>query len=155
MSINILSKSTANTRFVARLLAEDVIRAKNPASHAFVISLTGELGSGKTSFVKGFAKGLGIRKKILSPTFVLMKRYVLKNARYLNLFHIDCYRVQKAEEIASLNWQQILGGRKNIVIVEWGDRVKKIMPHEYIEIQFKHSGRRERTIIMSIGKSKK
>ncbi|MDD2697135.1 MAG: tRNA (adenosine(37)-N6)-threonylcarbamoyltransferase complex ATPase subunit type 1 TsaE, partial [Candidatus Pacebacteria bacterium] len=68
---------------------------------AVVLGLIGDLGGGKTTFLQGFAKGLGVKERITSPTFVILKSFEIKDRKFKNFYHIDCYRIQKPEE--SLN----------------------------------------------------
>lgn len=87
-----------------------------------VICLTGELGSGKTTFTQGLLKGLKVKGPYTSPTFVIMKKYKK------NIFHFDVYRVS-AKDILNLGWEEIIRNKNNIVIIEWADRIKKIVPN--------------------------
>lgn len=131
--VEIVTKSSAETKKLAQILAEFI---KPP----LVIGLEGELGSGKTTFIQGLAKGLGIREKILSPTFVLMKKI-------FHFYHIDCYRLNKPKDLLDLELKRILKDPKNIVVIEWADKVKKILPKEnYLQIKFKHIDAKKRKI---------
>ena len=115
-----------------------VFLAKLPAlsSRAVVVALRGELGAGKTTFVQGVAKGLGVKEKILSPTFVIVKSYQLKTINYKLLYHIDCYRIKDERDLLALDWEEIASDPKNIVLIEWPERVKKILPKDAISISF-------------------
>ena len=94
-----------------------------------LICLYGDLGSGKTTFVQGFAKGLGITKRVTSPTFVIAKEYSFRDRK---LIHIDCYRIK------SLNLEEFLEDKTNLVIMEWPQRVELVLPKKRIDIQFKY-----------------
>lgn len=126
-----------------------------------VVSLEGELGGGKTTFVKGFAFALGIDEMVKSPTFVIMKKYqikaesrkskvkeVNKNLKFKNFYHFDCYRVHEAEDISELGWKEIIRNPENIIMAEWGDKIKKILPKNYIRIKFKFIDKNKRKIIV-------
>lgn len=130
-----ITSSSAQTKRLAEQLAEQILKSK-PKNKAFVIGLEGELGAGKTTFIQGFAKGLGIREKILSPTFVILKSFKIKDKIGL-FYHIDCYRIQKAKEILVLGFKEIISNPGNIVIIEWADKIKKIMPKNTLWINFK------------------
>jgi tRNA threonylcarbamoyladenosine biosynthesis protein TsaE len=104
-----------------------------------IICLSGELGSGKTTFTQGLLQGLKIKGPYTSPTFVIMKKY--KN----NVYHIDAYRV-KDKDILNLGWEEIIRDKNNIVIVEWADRIKKIIPKNSLWIKFEWVGEKEREI---------
>ena len=131
-----ISKSAAETqRFAASLAKSLTARVEG----AFVIGLEGNLGSGKTTFAQGFAKGLGIKEKILSPTFVILKKFK-------NFYHIDCYRLKGPKELLLLGWKEIVGNPKNIVVVEWAERVKKILPQNTLWASLEHAGQKKRKI---------
>lgn len=104
------------------------IRA-TPKKSATVIALQGNLGGGKTTFLQGFFKGLGVKEKVLSPTFVIMKRFG-------NFYHIDCYRLKDKNDILELGWEEIIKNPKNIVAVEWAEKIKSILPKDTILIKF-------------------
>lgn len=115
---------------------------------AKIVALEGDLGGGKTTFLKGFAKGLGIKEKILSPTFVIAKRFEVSGSRFQYFYHIDCYRIEKPREILDLGFREIIKDPKNIVAIEWADKIKKILPKEVIKIKFKILGKKEREILI-------
>lgn len=114
---------------------EDTLEiAQNIESEKFpgmVICLNGELGSGKTVFVKGFASALGIDENITSPTFNLIKEY---NNGELPLFHMDAYRLDDDVESIGLNDYFNSDG---IFIIEWADMIEKYLPNERLDIYFK------------------
>lgn len=106
---------------------------------AIVLGLQGDLGGGKTTFLQGFAKGLRIKKKILSPTFVILKRFEIKNQnlKFTNFYHIDCYRLKNTKDILELDFKEIIKNPQNIVAIEWPERIKKALPKNIIIIKFK------------------
>lgn len=118
---------------------------------ALVVGLTGCLGAGKTNFVQGTAEFLGITRNITSPTFVLMKRYRLegnpatlmegtKPLRYFeSLYHIDCYRIQSSAELLDLGWEELINDKRNIIFVEWAEKIKDIMPDNSIFITIENT----------------
>jgi len=125
-----LSKSLKQTNKIALGLAKKALKSKRP----FILGLKGNLGSGKTTFIQGFAKGLGIKDRILSPTFVILKRFKIKDK---NFYHIDCYRIKSPKEILDLGFKEIISNSQNIVAIEWADKIKKIMPKDTIWLKFK------------------
>ena len=135
-----LSKNPKETQKIASDLAQKVIKTKK----GVVIALEGELGAGKTVFVKGFAKALGIKSKIKSPTFVLMKKY--KVSSEINLYHLDCYRIEDHKDIRIPELKEIFSESHNIVLVEWAERVKKILPKKYIKVYMDHVNKNTRKI---------
>ncbi len=128
--------SAAQTEKLATTLAKAILRASMP-SRAVVVALQGELGSGKTTFVKGFAKGLGVRSRITSPTFVILNKYKIPNTKYLH--HIDCYRLRKPADLLSIGWKHILKDPRNIVLLEWPERIRRLLPKDAIVLRFSHA----------------
>lgn len=103
-----------------------------------VVLLQGELGSGKTIFTKGIAGGLGIKKIITSPTFVLFKIYPVTNkGKIKQLIHADCYRVKDGREILAAGLEEYLGREDTVVVVEWGDKVADLIKGNIILIKLK------------------
>lgn len=95
-----------------------------------VLALSGDLGAGKTTFVKGLALGLGITSPITSPTFVLMKVYVA----CISLCHIDCYRLSSQEDLLAIGADEYMGKQGVVTALEWSRRVKGLLPKDAIEI---------------------
>lgn len=130
-SKKIVSNSAKETKEIAAKTLKDL---KNKR----IISLEGELGGGKTTFVQGFAKAFGITK-VKSPTFIIMRKYriEIENSEFKNLYHFDAYRIGDSKEILQLGWEKITKDRKNIILVEWGDKIKEILPKDTLSIKFK------------------
>jgi len=154
-----ITSGSIQTKKLGERFAKEVLKKKpaltrrgRPKKTAFVIGLEGELGGGKTTFMQGFAKGLGVKEKILSPTFVIMKKfkiqYLKSNIQYL--IHIDCYRIEKPKELLTLGFKEIISNPKNIIAVEWADRIRKIMPKDSIWIKFDFIDRNTRRMIYKI-----
>ncbi|NOY35514.1 MAG: tRNA (adenosine(37)-N6)-threonylcarbamoyltransferase complex ATPase subunit type 1 TsaE [bacterium] len=145
MTKTIITNSAEETRKLAENLAEK-ITASPVGSGAAVIALTGDLGSGKTAFTQGFAKALGVKEKITSPTFVIQKNYKLQTKNHKLLIHIDAYRIKDPKEIIGLGWEEMISNPPNIIIMEWAERIKKILPQKHIQINFEHLGGDKRRI---------
>lgn len=124
-----------------------------------ILALIGELGSGKTTFVKGLAKGLGIKKRILSPTFVFIRRYSISPRRSPRriggstvrgvmgfLYHIDLYRLEKETEVKGLGLEEIFADDKNLVVIEWAEKIKKLLPKNAVIINFQYLDKNKRKI---------
>jgi tRNA threonylcarbamoyladenosine biosynthesis protein TsaE len=93
-----------------------------------IIGLVGDLGAGKTVFVRGLASGLGIRQKITSPTFVFMKNYLVGKQAIKELVHIDAYRIKRAADMDEIGIKDYLCRQDAVVVIEWAEKIKKIMP---------------------------
>ncbi len=141
MAKTFLSKSPSETKKIGRDLAKK-IKKDGPKNKARILALEGDLGGGKTTFLQGFAKGLGIEEKILSPTFVIMKRFG-------NFYHFDCYRIQKPEELLDLGFKEIISNPQNIIAIEWADRIKKLLPKDSILVRFKVIGKNKRRVVLA------
>ena len=144
----ILLKNAAATKKFAVQLAKKILNAKRFKLNARVVALVGDLGAGKTTFTQGFARGLGIKRRAISPTFLIFRVYriphlkfsrVLRPASYIQRFyHVDAYRLHSPKEILALGFKKILADPQNIVIIEWAERIKKILPKNTIFIRFEH-----------------
>ena len=139
------SRSSADTRKIGELLAKEIL-VERLGTTAKVLALLGDLGSGKTTFLQGFAKGLGIKQRILSPTFVILKKFKIEKVGFDFFYHIDCYRIQKEKEILALGFGEISSNPKNIIAIEWGDRIKKVLPRNSLFIEFKFIDKNKRRI---------
>lgn len=107
-----------------------------------VVALHGDLGSGKTTFVQGFAKGLGIEKKIISPTFIIIRTYQLgfrmKDVRMKHLYHVDLYRIESEHDVEGLGLFEIMNDPENIVVIEWPDKIEHLLPENRRDISFEY-----------------
>jgi len=116
-----------------------------------VIGLIGNLGAGKTTFTQYLAAALGIKQKVNSPTFNIIKTYPLKSLLLANgeirggrFVHIDAYRLHSAAELRALGVEEYFADPHVVIVIEWADRVKKILPKDVvmIKINLKKNGER-------------
>ena len=149
--VKFFSQNPSQTKKIGWILAKEILKTKT--NRPFVLSLIGDLGGGKTTFLQGFAKGLGIKEKILSPSFVILKRFKIKDLRFKNFYHIDCYRLEKPKEILDLGFKEIVSNPKNLVAIEWAERIKKILPKKTLILRFDFLNRDQRTISVRIRNS--
>ena len=136
----IKTNSVKETEKVAKNFVEEITRAERARrnnQNALIVGLYGDLGSGKTTFVKGIAKVFGLEKTITSPTFVIEKIYKLKNQVFDNLIHIDAYRLKNEKELLNLGWREISKNPKNIIFIEWPENVNDILPSDAKNIKFR------------------
>ena len=133
--MEVRSASPEETQHLAAELAARIISEKQPRGTATIIALEGELGAGKTTFVQGFIRALGVTESVRSPTFLLMKTYAIKNRM---LYHIDCYRVRDSQDLVNLEIKSIFGDPQNIVLIEWPERIADIIPEQKITVHLDH-----------------
>jgi len=159
-----LTSSPFQTKKLGEILAKEILKNKKkkrapkesnlPTGRALVLGLEGELGRGKTTFLQGFAKGLGIKEKILSPTFVIIKKFKIRvdscsdSCSFVYFYHIDCYRIEKPKEILDLGFKEIISSPQNIIAIEWAEKIKKILPKNTIWINFKFIDKNTRKLII-------
>lgn len=143
-----ISFSSNQTKRIAKFLASRLLKGGS-RKNALVLALIGDLGSGKTTFIQGFSRAMGVKKRITSPTFVITKSYKLKTESYQRIYHLDCYRIKKPKEILDLEFKKIISNPQNIVLIEWADRIKKLLPKNTICLKFSH-GEKERERIIKI-----
>ncbi len=145
MSI-LITKSAEETKELAREFARSIREELAPSKGATVIALSGTLGGGKTTFAQGFSEGLGVKEKVKSPTFVLMQEYPLAGETFTRFYHLDCYRLKKAAEAKTIGLPEILRDPRNLVLIEWAEQVKTLLPKKKITVKFFHVGENSRKI---------
>jgi len=134
-------------------VGKDARKTAQP-KHATVFALTGELGAGKTTFTQGFLKGFGIKKRAQSPTFIIMRRHGIRSRPHKNIYHVDAYRLKKAEQMKVLEFEKILDDPRNVILIEWPERIKEILPKHATWISFKH-GKKENERIIAVRSGRK
>ncbi|MFH1188354.1 MAG: tRNA (adenosine(37)-N6)-threonylcarbamoyltransferase complex ATPase subunit type 1 TsaE [bacterium] len=129
----ITSKSIKETASLAQYVVDFIVQQRS--SHASVVGLIGDLGSGKTVFVQAFLREIGVRKNITSPTFVIMKRFSIPKNQYLytDAYHIDAYRIT-SDDMKHLGFEQVCNNKHVIMCIEWADRIKTILPIDTVWI---------------------
>ncbi len=142
------TKSFTQTQKLGESLAKEILKSGTGKS-AVILCLQGELGAGKTTFLQGFAKGLDIKEKILSPTFILMKKFKINIKNFKNFYHFDCYRLNSSEEILHLDFKEIISNPENIVAIEWPEKISNILPQHIIKIVFKNLDKTKRVLTIS------
>lgn len=136
------SFSSAKTRELGRAFAAVIIARGPRRDGATVVALVGELGSGKTTFTQGFLRALGVRGTITSPTFILMRPHRITRGGFKRAIHVDTYRLKDSHSLAALGFKEILKDPANVIIIEWADRVRRILPKNTMWATLKH-GKRE------------
>jgi len=145
-----ISKSIEETAQIASNFASFICRedAHLGKKGATVVGLYGELGSGKTTFMKYLAESFGVEEIIQSPTFVIMKSFNFQSSIFNKLIHIDAYRIEKEEEMLNLGWSEIISDPKNLICIEWPEKIAGIMP-PHIVIKFEHLNEVSRKITIN------
>lgn len=124
---------------------------QGPKERATLVALSGQLGSGKTTFTQTLLKRLGIQERVQSPTYVLMKSYPLSGEltsfgsprRFNRVIHIDAYRLKGEQEFAALKPEEFLNDPKALVLVEWPEQASGALPTPDITIRFSSEGAAE------------
>lgn len=113
-----------------------------------VVALYGDLGAGKTTFAQAFAKALGVKERVQSPTFILMHEHRLKKKGGPAYFlHADAYRGDAAQ-FRSVGFEEYLGRPDAVVLVEWADRVEELLPKRRVDVRLKHLGGDRRSLTL-------
>jgi tRNA threonylcarbamoyladenosine biosynthesis protein TsaE len=123
MELTLRTTTADATRAVGEAVAP-LLRARD------AVILTGELGAGKTTFVQGVARGLGVEETVGSPTFMLVREY----AGRLDIAHVDVYRLERLQEVVDLALDEI-GAGDDVLLVEWGDAVEGLLPQDRLRVE--------------------
>lgn len=124
-ALDVVTETAEDTRKVAEALAELLVPGD-------VVSLTGDLGAGKTTFVQGAARGLGVSDQVASPTFVLVREY----RGDVPVYHLDVYRLDRMQEVIDLGFEDLLDPA-GVVFVEWGDAILPLLPDEHLRVELR------------------
>lgn len=137
--MKIITQSEKETFLIAQKFAQTLQGGE-------VVGLIGNLGAGKTIFAKGLAQGLGVKNIVNSPTFVIMKVYQTKKGLIKNFCHIDAYRLTNEKDLEAIGVLDYFNDSSSITLIEWPERVKKILPQKTIFIKIKRLGEEKREI---------
>ncbi len=143
-----VSKSLEETKSIAKTFVEKLlIMGGKSSGKAVVILLQGNLGSGKTTFVRAVGEVLRVQGNITSPTFVLEKVYKIKgNENFSQMVHIDAYRLSGENDMNALGWGEVVDNPKNIVFVEWPEVVSDVFPEDTPKIFLEFIDENTRTL---------
>lgn len=134
------SKSPSETKKIALKLAKKLKGGE-------ILALEGDLGGGKSTFAKGLARGLGIKKLITSPSFLIMKIHNTKKGRVKKFCHVDAYRLKKNQELTEIGLTDYLNKKEVITVIEWADKIRKFLKKfNKIRISFKFINENQRRI---------
>ena len=136
-----MQRFESHTADELKAIAADFVHSLAPdQARATVVTLSGELGAGKTTFTQGLAAALGVSETVASPTFILEKRYALDGERWQHLIHIDAYRLNGEHELGALEWDGIIADAGNLILLEWPERIPAAIPNDAIRLHFAIEG---------------
>jgi tRNA threonylcarbamoyladenosine biosynthesis protein TsaE len=128
-------------------IAEDLIKNfSKKKSTAFVVAFFGDLGSGKTTLTQGIAKILGVKENIISPTYIIIKKYKIENKNFKFLIHIDAYRLKNSQELFNIGWKDLIENRDNLIIIEWPELVPDCINKDVFRIYLEHKDKETRIL---------
>jgi len=130
-------------------IAHDIVKkiiSDRARTKATIFALHGDLGSGKTNFAQAVAKELGITETVPSPTFIIVRAYNIKRNQFTKFIHIDAYRLKGEDELHQIGWDDIKNSPRNLVLIEWADRIEKAIPKDAIKINFEFVDKNTRNI---------
>lgn len=128
-----ITERAGDTQALGETLGRSVLT--EAGSMPRVLCLWGELGSGKTTFVQGLAKGLGITARLLSPTFIIVRRYRRTDTAGF-LYHLDLYRMTSADDTESIGFGDMIRDESSLTVIEWPERLGVSLPKDRLDIRF-------------------
>ncbi len=131
-----------NSEKETKKLAQDLAKRIQQENLGNVVALNGDLGAGKTTFVQGFAQGLGIKEKIISPTFVLIRQHLIPGGNLL--YHIDLYRLNNEKGFEELGLKELLDNPNNLLLIEWAEKIEKYLPKNTVKIRIEKMNPKQR-----------
>ncbi|TET10534.1 MAG: tRNA (adenosine(37)-N6)-threonylcarbamoyltransferase complex ATPase subunit type 1 TsaE [Candidatus Atribacteria bacterium] len=134
MNLTIITKSPEETKN----LGKEVSKLAKPGD---LLAFYGELGTGKTCFIQGIARGLKVKDYVTSPSFTIINEYQGK----IPIYHFDLFRLDNAEEILELGYKEYFYG-EGLTVIEWAEKIEQLLPKEYLGIKIKFKDRYQRTI---------
>jgi tRNA threonylcarbamoyladenosine biosynthesis protein TsaE len=112
-----------------------------------ILALIGDLGGGKTTFLQGLGQGLGVKQKILSPSFLQLKPYPVKKGGIKYLFHFDFYRLTSFSPLETRGLSEYLKTKNSLVAIEWANRIKKFLPNKTKYVYFTFLDKNKRRLV--------
>ena len=173
---NLRETQKLGAKFARILLAQAIQEVSLSGNN--ILALYGNLGSGKTTFAQGLARGFGIKKRIISPTFIIVRQYKVSPprspsplrqgfagrvghlgggegirpsapARCNTFYHVDLYRIENQREIEGLGLREIINDGKNIIAIEWAEKMQNLLPKKRWDVKFEDMGGSRRKIIVN------
>lgn len=162
--MEVYTQSARETQKLGEKIGTGLSFGKLSSRNGVVIALYGDLGSGKTTFMQGLAIGLGVKKRVLSPTFIIVRQYEISDMKYVEgsaqsvsriayhisrLYHVDLYRIKDEKDVESLGLEELWSDPKTVIAIEWPEKIEKILPEKRTNIYFEYLGENERKITIS------
>ena len=126
-----------------------VLRVQSSLGQANLLALSGDLGSGKTTFVQALARALGVVEIVQSPTFAILKMYNTTDSRFKQLFHMDAYRIDDLNELGPLRFAELLATPNTLFCIEWAEKIKELLPVHTIFMNIESTEENSREITFS------
>jgi len=164
--MNIKSKNLKEFKSIAKKFIDTIIKYGPKKSEATIVGLYGDLGAGKTTFTQEVAKALGIKERIISPTFIIIKAFKIPSSNFKfptrpngsrpteqlqsfgraagrisnfqKLIHVDAYRLKDEKELEKLGWKDLISNPKNLIFIEWPENVIKALPKKHHKVSISH-----------------
>ena len=141
------SNGKEDTKRIARDLVATLLEEPSSESGASILALTGDLGSGKTQLIQYMAEELDVKEPVMSPTFLIFKKYRISKGSFDRFVHMDAYRIKSVSELENLGFGEILRDSACILCIEWAENVSSALPPETVWVRLEHGqGENERII---------
>ncbi len=135
-----------NTKEMKNVVRETLAALPSDAREASILTLSGDLGAGKTTFTQALAEELGVKGRVTSPTFGIMRSYDTADETFTTLIHIDAYRLEGSKDMETLGWENLITDPKNFIVIEWPERIESIIPKNTIQLTLEHINETTRKI---------
>lgn len=119
--------------------ARELLVELKPDTTATILALSGNLGAGKTTFVKALAAVLGVQEEVTSPTFTIMRTYGTNDPIWKNLVHMDAYRIENSEELKPLRLAELFAQPQTLVVIEWAEKIAEVLPQHLTWLEFSNT----------------
>jgi tRNA threonylcarbamoyladenosine biosynthesis protein TsaE len=137
----VITNSFDETKKLGQEFVKKILHAHD-ANSALVIALYGDLGAGKTTFVQGVAQGLDIQQRIISPTFIIVRKYDVSIKYQVSgikyFYHIDLYRTESEKDLEGVGIKEILSDSEAVVFIEWAEKLGSLLPQKRWEVRLEH-----------------
>ena len=140
-------KINSNSLAETARIAQDLARELRPGA---VVALNGDLGAGKTAFVRACAQALGSPSRVTSPTFAILNIY----AGQIPVYHFDFYRLSSVADIENIGGTEFIPSRDGITFIEWAEKIPEVLPEDYLEVRISAGGERRTFEFAPHGKSR-